>query len=40
MKDAGNAGCNNRFRRECPRVFHFFKTIGGYNLIALEIAEN
>jgi hypothetical protein len=30
----------NRFRRECPRVFHFFKTIGGYNLIALEIAEN
>jgi DNA-binding Lrp family transcriptional regulator len=29
----------NRFR-ECPRVVHFFKTIGGYNLIALVIAEN
>jgi DNA-binding Lrp family transcriptional regulator len=29
----------NRFK-ECPRVVHFFKTIGGYNLIALVIAEN
>jgi Lrp/AsnC family transcriptional regulator, leucine-responsive regulatory protein len=29
----------NRFR-ECPRVVHFFKTVGGYNLIALVIAEN
>lgn len=26
--------------KECPRVVHFFKTIGGYNLIALVIAEN
>jgi DNA-binding Lrp family transcriptional regulator len=25
---------------ECPRVVHMFKTIGGYNLIALVIAEN
>jgi Lrp/AsnC family leucine-responsive transcriptional regulator len=29
----------NRFR-ECPRVVHFFKTLGGYNLIAVVIAEN
>ncbi len=29
----------NRFK-ECPRVVHFFKTTGGYNLIALVIAEN
>jgi DNA-binding Lrp family transcriptional regulator len=29
----------NRFK-DCPRVVHFFKTIGGYNLIALVIAEN
>ncbi len=29
----------DRFR-ECPRVVHFFKTIGGYNLVALVIAEN
>ena len=25
---------------ECPRVVHIFKTIGGYNLMALVIAEN
>jgi DNA-binding Lrp family transcriptional regulator len=29
----------DRFK-ECPRVVHFFKTTGGYNLIALVIAEN
>jgi DNA-binding Lrp family transcriptional regulator len=29
----------NRFK-DCPRVVHIFKTIGGYNLIALVIAEN
>ena len=28
----------NRFK-DCPRVIHMFKTIGGYNLIALVIAE-
>jgi DNA-binding Lrp family transcriptional regulator len=26
--------------KECPRVVHIFKTIGGYNLIALVIAED
>jgi DNA-binding Lrp family transcriptional regulator len=26
--------------KECPRVVHIFKTIGGYNLIALVVAEN
>ena len=26
--------------RDCPRVVHIFKTIGGYNLIALVVAEN
>ncbi|MEM3383653.1 MAG: AsnC family transcriptional regulator [Nitrososphaerales archaeon] len=26
--------------KECPRVIQIFKTIGGYNLIALVIAEN
>ena len=25
---------------QCPRVVHIFKTIGGYNLIALVVAEN
>jgi Lrp/AsnC family leucine-responsive transcriptional regulator len=25
---------------DCPRVVHIFKTIGGYNLIALVVAEN
>ncbi len=25
--------------RECPRVIHIFKTVGGYNLIALVVAE-
>jgi len=25
---------------ECPRVVHIFKTIGGYNLIALVVAED
>jgi DNA-binding Lrp family transcriptional regulator len=25
---------------DCPRVIHMFKTIGGYNLIALVVAEN
>jgi DNA-binding Lrp family transcriptional regulator len=29
----------DRFR-DCPRVIHIFKTIGGYNLIALVVAEN
>jgi DNA-binding Lrp family transcriptional regulator len=28
----------NRFK-DCPRVIHIFKTIGGYNLIALVVAE-
>ncbi|MCW4005781.1 MAG: Lrp/AsnC family transcriptional regulator [Candidatus Bathyarchaeota archaeon] len=26
--------------KDCPRVIQIFKTIGGYNLIALVIAEN
>lgn len=26
--------------KDCPRVIYIFKTIGGYNLIALVIAEN
>jgi DNA-binding Lrp family transcriptional regulator len=26
--------------RQCPRVINIFQTIGGYNLIALVIAEN
>jgi Lrp/AsnC family leucine-responsive transcriptional regulator len=25
--------------KDCPRVIHMFKTIGGYNLIALVVAE-
>lgn len=25
---------------DCPRVIHIFKTIGGYNLIALVVAED
>lgn len=29
----------NRFR-ECPRVINIFKTMGGYNLIGLVIAED
>jgi len=29
----------NRFK-DCPRVVHIFKTIGGYNLISLVIAED
>lgn len=29
----------DRFK-DCPRVIQIFKTIGGYNLIALVIAEN
>ncbi len=29
----------NRFK-ECPRVVQIFKTVGGYNLIALVVAEN
>jgi DNA-binding Lrp family transcriptional regulator len=29
----------NRFR-DCPRVVNIFKTMGGYNLIALVIAED
>jgi DNA-binding Lrp family transcriptional regulator len=28
----------DRFK-DCPRVIHIFKTIGGYNLIALVVAE-
>jgi len=40
MKDAAAMkDIMNRFK-DCPRVVHFFKTIGGYNLIALVIAEN
>jgi len=40
MKDAAAMQeVMNRFK-DCPRVVHFFKTIGGYNLIALVIAEN
>ncbi|MEM2912153.1 MAG: AsnC family transcriptional regulator [Candidatus Bathyarchaeia archaeon] len=26
--------------KECPRVIQIFKTLGGYNLIALVVAEN
>ncbi|MBC7129962.1 AsnC family transcriptional regulator, partial [Candidatus Bathyarchaeota archaeon] len=26
--------------KNCPRVVHIFKTIGGYNLIALVVAED
>jgi len=26
--------------KDCPRVIHIFKTLGGYNLIALVVAEN
>jgi DNA-binding Lrp family transcriptional regulator len=26
--------------KDCPRVVHIFKTVGGYNLIALVVAEN
>jgi DNA-binding Lrp family transcriptional regulator len=26
--------------KECPRVINIFKTVGGYNLIALVVAEN
>jgi len=29
----------DRFK-DCPRVVHIFKTIGGYNLIALVVAED
>ena len=29
----------DRFK-DCPRVIHIFKTIGGYNLIALVVAED
>jgi DNA-binding Lrp family transcriptional regulator len=29
----------HRFK-ECPRVVHIFKTMGGYNLIALVVAED
>jgi len=29
----------NRFK-DCPRIIHIFKTIGGYNLIGLVIAED
>jgi Lrp/AsnC family leucine-responsive transcriptional regulator len=29
----------SRFQ-DCPRVIHIFKAIGGYNIIALVIAEN
>jgi DNA-binding Lrp family transcriptional regulator len=29
----------DRFK-DCPRVVYIFKTIGGYNLIALVVAEN
>ena len=26
--------------KECPRIVHIFTTLGGYNLIALVVAEN
>jgi DNA-binding Lrp family transcriptional regulator len=26
--------------RECPRVVHIFTTLGGYNVVALVVAEN
>ena len=26
--------------KECPRVIHIFTTIGGYNIVALVVAEN
>jgi len=26
--------------KDCPRVVHIFTTIGGYNMIALVVAEN
>ncbi len=29
----------DRFK-ECPRVIHIFTTLGGYNIIALVVAEN
>ncbi|MEE8632168.1 MAG: Lrp/AsnC ligand binding domain-containing protein [Candidatus Bathyarchaeia archaeon] len=29
----------DRFR-ECPRVVHIFTTLGGYNIIALVVAED
>lgn len=32
-------GLMERFR-ECPRVVHIFTTLGGYNLIALVVAED
>jgi DNA-binding Lrp family transcriptional regulator len=40
MEDA--AAMQNLITRfkDCPRVIHIFKTMGGYNLIALVIAEN
>jgi DNA-binding Lrp family transcriptional regulator len=40
MKDAAAMEEIMKRFKECPRVVHFFKTIGGYNLIALVIAEN
>jgi DNA-binding Lrp family transcriptional regulator len=40
MKDAeAMQNVINRFK-DCPRVVHIFKTIGGYNLMALVIAED
>lgn len=40
MKDAeAMQNVMKRFK-DCPRVVQIFKTIGGYNLIALVIAEN
>jgi len=40
MKDAeAMQEVMNRFK-DCPRVVHNFKTIRGYNLIALVVAEN
>lgn len=32
-------GLLNRFR-DCPRVVHIFTTLGGYNLIAIVVAED
>ena len=40
MKDAESMQNVMKRFKDCPRVVHIFKTIGGYNLIALVIAEN
>lgn len=40
MKDAESMQNVMKRFKDCPRVVHIFKTIGGYNLIALVIAED